>query len=272
MCLAKEKKEEDELRRLEQLANKPKKQIIKYRLIQHKEKKKPMPANEGLIQDEPEPVIERPPTPEESVEELVLPTVIDQKKDATNVLMFRDPNQQEQKEDTESSEESEESEEEPEEKKPSTRKEKPPSSKRSKAPSKKSTPREQSPPPDREATQSNLIESFDRESSVKSDDEEEKEDPPSQRTNKTKKTEKTEKNAEIDSDTESDMSDLLEKNEDNMIQGMIQTRVQAAQNKADAEGIPATPFTEHLSAFASQDGGSPKPQMATSQNFTAAGS
>ena len=31
------------------------------------------------------------------------------------------------------------------------------------------------------------------------------------------------KNPEIDSDTESDLSDLLEKNEENMIQGMIQT-------------------------------------------------
>ena len=56
-----------------------------------------------------------------------------------------------------------------------------------------------------------------------------------------------------------------------MIQGMIQTWVDAAATKAEKEGIPMTPFTEHASAYAQSDA-SPKPQLATSQNFTAGGS
>ena len=57
-----------------------------------------------------------------------------------------------------------------------------------------------------------MIESFDRESSLKSD-EEAKEIP----TYWSKKSKWSDKNPEIDSDSESDLSDLLEKNEDNMI-------------------------------------------------------
>ncbi len=79
LCVAaiikREKDKEKAIAQEDLKADKRKPEVIKYKLIQHKSKKVPIPAIEGLIKNEPPP----PPPPPEPEPAPIIPVTIDDK-------------------------------------------------------------------------------------------------------------------------------------------------------------------------------------------------